>query len=67
MLYLTLFKEFRTSLIPVVLEMVEAVRAPCNPEDIIGILSKDAGGLKDKFCINHKIMTLYGHFKVIIK
>ncbi|XP_048738332.2 importin-11-like [Ostrea edulis] len=41
-LYLTLFKEFRTSLIPVVLEMVEAVRAPCNPEDIIGILSKDA-------------------------
>jgi hypothetical protein len=42
-LYLTIFKEFRTSLVPVVLEMVEAVRGPCNPDDIIGILSKDAG------------------------
>ncbi|XP_062597784.1 importin-11-like [Saccostrea cucullata] len=41
-LYLTLFKEFRTSLVPVVLELVQAIQAPCDPEDMIGILSKDA-------------------------
>lgn len=42
-LYLTMFKEFRTSLTPVVLEMVQAVQNPCDPEDMVAILSKDAG------------------------
>lgn len=42
-LYLTMFKEFRTSLTPVVLEMVQAIQNPCDPEDMVAILSKDAG------------------------
>lgn len=41
-LYLTMFKEFRTSLTPVVLEMVQAVQNPCDPEDMVAILRKDA-------------------------
>lgn len=38
-----MFKEFRTSLTPVVLEMVQAIQNPCDPEDMVAILSKDAG------------------------
>lgn len=45
-LYLTLFKEFRATLTPVVIEMVQAVQAPCDPENMAAILSKDAGELK---------------------
>nr|XP_022334186.1 importin-11-like [Crassostrea virginica] len=41
-LYLTLFKEFRATLTPVVIEMVQAVQAPCDPENMVAILSKDA-------------------------
>lgn len=37
-----MFKEFRTSLTPVVLEMVQAVQNPCDPEDMVAILRKDA-------------------------
>lgn len=38
-----MFKEFRTSLTPVVLEMVQAIQNPCDPEDMVAILRKDAG------------------------
>ncbi|XP_069137987.1 importin-11-like [Argopecten irradians] len=40
-LYMALFKEYRSSLIPVLLQMVQSVQGPCDPEDIATILRKD--------------------------
>ncbi|GFN82406.1 importin-11 [Plakobranchus ocellatus] len=41
-LFLTLFKAFRLTLTPVLLEMVQAVQGPCDPEDLGAVLRKDA-------------------------
>ncbi|CAG5125621.1 unnamed protein product, partial [Candidula unifasciata] len=41
-LFLTIFKTFRLSLTPVLLEMVQAVQGPCDPEDLAAVLRKDA-------------------------
>lgn len=42
-LFLTLFKEFRESLIPVLLEMVQEVQSsPSNPDDLAMVAKKDA-------------------------
>lgn len=41
-LFLTLFKTFRLTLTPVLLEMVQAVQGPCDPEDLGAVLRKDA-------------------------
>ena len=43
MLFLTLFKEFRVSLTPVLLEMVQTTQGVCNPDDMVAILRKDSG------------------------
>ncbi|KAK3096574.1 hypothetical protein FSP39_001428 [Pinctada imbricata] len=40
-LFLSLFKEFRTSLTPVLLEMVHSVQSPCDPDDFTAVLRKD--------------------------
>ncbi|KAL5005534.1 hypothetical protein ScPMuIL_018990 [Solemya velum] len=41
-LFLTLFKEYRLSLTPVLLEMVKSFQGQCDPEDMVFILRKDA-------------------------
>ncbi|XP_076465605.1 importin-11-like [Babylonia areolata] len=41
-LFLTIFKEFRLTLTPVLLQLVEANQGPCNPDDMQAILKKDA-------------------------
>ena len=46
MLFLTIFKEYRLSLTPVLLQLVEANQGPCNPDDMQAILKKDAGTLQ---------------------
>ena len=45
-LFLTIFKEYRLSLTPVLLQLVEANQGPCNPDDMQAVLKKDAGTLK---------------------
>ena len=40
---MTLFREFREILIPVVVNMVHNMQADSNPEDINSLLQKDAG------------------------
>ena len=42
-LYLTLFREFRETLIPVVVNLVQGMQGDCNPDDINSLLQKDAG------------------------
>ncbi|XP_041361999.1 importin-11-like isoform X2 [Gigantopelta aegis] len=41
-LFLTIFKAFRLSLTPVLLELVRFIQAPCDPEDFATVLKKDA-------------------------
>ena len=47
-LFLTIFKEYRLSLTPVLLQLVEANQGPCNPDDMQAVLKKDAGTLKKR-------------------
>ena len=42
-LFLSLFKEFRMTLSEVLLKMVEEIQGPCNMDDMVAILRKDAG------------------------
>ncbi|KAK7116601.1 hypothetical protein V1264_002257 [Littorina saxatilis] len=41
-LFLTIFKEYRLSLTPVLLQLVEVNQGPCNPDDMQAVLKKDA-------------------------
>ncbi|XP_059176481.1 importin-11-like isoform X2 [Physella acuta] len=41
-LFLTIFKAFRLSLTPILLEMVQAVQGPCDPDNLAAVLRKDA-------------------------
>ncbi|KAI8737854.1 importin-11, partial [Biomphalaria glabrata] len=41
-LFLTLFKSFRQSLSPVLLEMVQEAQGPCEPDNLAALLRKDA-------------------------
>ncbi|XP_012942542.1 importin-11 isoform X2 [Aplysia californica] len=41
-LFLTIFKAFRLSLTPILLEMVQAMQGPCDPENLAAVLRKDA-------------------------
>ncbi|KAH9500905.1 Importin-11, partial [Bulinus truncatus] len=41
-LFLTIFKAFRQSLSPVLLEMVQAAQGPCDPDNLTALLRKDA-------------------------
>ena len=41
-LYLTLMKEFRDTLSPVVIALVKQYQAPISPDDLAAILEKDA-------------------------
>ncbi|PVD19589.1 hypothetical protein C0Q70_20079 [Pomacea canaliculata] len=41
-LFLTIFKEFRLSLTPVLLGLVQANQGPCDPDDMEAVLKKDA-------------------------
>ncbi|KAK7479675.1 hypothetical protein BaRGS_00029051 [Batillaria attramentaria] len=41
-LFLTIFKEFRLSLTPILLQLVQANQGPCDPDDLPAVLKKDA-------------------------
>lgn len=41
-LFLTIFKAFRLSLSPILLEMVQAVQGPCDSDNLAALLRKDA-------------------------
>jgi len=41
-LFLTIFKAFRLSLTPILLEMVQAMQGPCDPDNLAAVLRKDA-------------------------
>ncbi|XP_048255112.1 importin-11-like [Haliotis rufescens] len=41
-LFLTIFKEFRLSLTPILMEMVQSIHGPCDPDSLEAILKKDA-------------------------
>ena len=50
-LYLTLMKEFRTSLTPVVLKLMQEYQGPADQNDMQAILRKDAGNNITFICI----------------
>ena len=65
-LFLTIFKEYRLSLTPVLLQLVEANQGPCNPDDMQAILKKDAGMLKEKRTEKKDECDVVDHFYIAL-